>query len=266
MEVINHYFELFLMVILGLIAGSFITMASYRLALEDAKVMDLLTAPSSCTKCGHRLRFRNLFPIFSWIFQGGACAFCHVKISIRYPLIEVISAISFAAIYFILGQKMDLKLLIMLLIFVTLFIMIITDLENYFISDLTQVILFILGIFYHFFVTFKGDQSHYLSYYFFSAFTYLIFGIALHFLFKYITNKDGIGIDDIKFFAIAGFIIGIEKFAFFMFLSGIFGVIFGSFWQKIKKDSTFPFAPSLVFSLTVSMLINFDGLLNNLLI
>ncbi len=258
MEVIYHNIGLASMVLFGMIAGSFINMASYRLSVENKKVKDLLLSPSFCPKCNHKLSILNLVPIFSWVFQKGKCSFCKNKISIRYPIIEVISTLSFIAIYLALGSKMDAKLVITLLIFITLFIMIITDVENYFISDFNQIILFILAIFYHFLVTFNNSDTHQLFYYFYSAFGYLIFGIVLHHIFKYFTNCDGIGVDDIKFFAIAGFMVGFERFSLFMFLSGIFGIIFGIVWQKIKEDDTFPFAPALVASLIVSLLVNFD--------
>jgi prepilin signal peptidase PulO-like enzyme (type II secretory pathway) len=259
MEVIYYNIGLISMILLGMVSGSFITMASYRLSVEDRKKMDLLMSPSSCPKCNHQLGALNLVPIFSWIFQKGCCAFCRGKISARYPLIELISTLSFVAIYYALGENIDAKLVIALLIFVTLFIMIITDLEHYFISDVNQFILFILIAFYHFFITFKNiPESHGLTYYLISSFLYLLFGTALHFIFKYFTNQDGIGIDDIKFFAIAGFALGIGKFSLFMFLSGILGIIFGLVWQKIKEDDTFPFAPALVVSFIISLVINFD--------
>lgn len=256
MEDLNHNLNLVLIILLGMISGSFITMATYRLAIENRTIKDLLLSPSSCTKCNHPLRILNLIPIFSWLFQRGKCSFCHDKISSRYFFIELISTTSFVIIYFSLGQNLDLKLTLTLLAFIALFIMIITDLENYFISNLNQIILFIIAILYHIFIGFNPQNS--LYYYLFSAIFYLLFGILLNFIFKYFFEKDGIGIDDIKFFAIAGFIIGIEKFAFFMFLSGIIGIIFGFIWQKVKKDNMFPFAPALIISLIISTAVDFE--------
>jgi prepilin signal peptidase PulO-like enzyme (type II secretory pathway) len=260
MEVIGNNIEWFSMILFGMVAGSFVTMASYRLAVEDKPIKELIFMSSSCTRCNHKLGFLNLFPILSWIFQKGCCSFCNAKISIRYPIIELVCTISFVLIYFISGAVIDAKLVLLLLIFVTLFVMIITDLEHYFISDMNQIILFILIVLYHFMVTFSGEvQDHGLAYYFFSCAVYLVFGIALHYFFKILTNQEGIGVDDIKFFAIAGFAVGIDKFALFMFLSGIFGIIFGLAWTKIKKEETFPFAPSLVVALIVSLMVNFDN-------
>ncbi len=255
----NHNIDFILIILLGMIAGSFITMASYRLATQGRSVRDLLFAPSSCPKCNHRLSILNLIPIFSFLLQFGKCSFCKSEIPIRYFIIEIVSTISFVIIYFILGQNMNLKLTLTLLAFIALFIMVITDLENYFISDISQIILLLIAVLFHLFVGF--DNQHSIYYYYFSAIFYLFFILVIAYVFKFFFKKDGIGIDDIKFFAIAGFIIGFEKFAIFMLLSGIIGIIFGLIWKKMKKDDAFPFAPALIISLIICLAISSNYLL-----
>lgn len=256
MEIIYQNINLISIILLGMVAGSFITMATYRLAIEDRSIKDLMLAPSSCPKCNTKLKIKNFVPIFSWLFQKGKCSFCKKEISIRYFAIELICTLSFILIYFALEQNMDLKLALTLLAFMAVFAMIITDLENYFISDINQIILFIIASLFHVFVGF--DNQYTIYYYYFSAIFYLFFGILLAFLFKVFFKKDGIGVDDLKFFAVTGFIIGIEKFAIFMFLSGIIGIIFGVIWKKVKKDDTFPFAPALIISLVISTYAKLD--------
>lgn len=253
---LHHDIYLALIILLGMIAGSFINMATYRLAVEDKSAKDLLLKPSFCPKCNHQLGILNLIPIFSYLFQSGKCSFCREKIPARYLIIEIISTISFVIIYFYLGQNFDLKLALILLAFMALLTMIITDLEHYFISNLNQIILFLITLAYHIFI--DSDNQNSLIYYFLSAAFYLIFGLLLSSIFKYFFDKDGIGIDDIKFFSVAGFILGIHQFAIFMFLSGIIGIIFGLLWQKIKKDTMFPFAPALIFALIVCLIVDFD--------
>ena len=90
-----QFLEALLIVVLGLCMGSFVTMASYRFALEEEKIKDLLFKRSHCVKCKNELGVKNLIPVFSWMFQKGKGSFCQNKISIRYPLIEIFSAISF---------------------------------------------------------------------------------------------------------------------------------------------------------------------------
>jgi prepilin signal peptidase PulO-like enzyme (type II secretory pathway) len=250
----NELTILILIIFSGMAVGSFLTMASYRLSVTNKSIKKLLLEPSSCPKCQKNLKVLNLIPIFSWILQKGCCAFCKSKIPMRYPLIEIVNTFFFVIIYFYLGQEVDLKLVIYLSIFSCLFLMIITDLEHYFISDLNQIILFILAIFYHFNFTFTNINSEPISYYIVSAIIYLLAALTLSFGYKIFRRKDGIGIDDIKFFAIAGFFIGINDLALFMMLSGLIGILFGFIWQKIKDDNCFPFAPALITSLVICLL------------
>ena len=128
--------------------------------------------------------------------------------------------------------------------------MIVTDLEHYFIPDITQIILFILAIPYHLVV----ESKFRFLYYFTSGLLFLAFGLALHYGFLFIAKKHAIGVDDIKFLTVAGFLLGLHQFPIFMIFSGGLGVIFGLIWQKITKDETFPFAPALVISLMICLL------------
>ena len=76
--------EILLIIILGLVFGSFITMASYRLALEDNKVLDLAIKGSFCPKCNNILKIKNLIPLISFLLQKGRCSYCKEKIPIDY--------------------------------------------------------------------------------------------------------------------------------------------------------------------------------------
>jgi prepilin signal peptidase PulO-like enzyme (type II secretory pathway) len=84
---------------------------------------------------------------------------------------------------------------------------------------------------------------------------YVGFGLAVWMFFYFSAGIDGIGIDDFKFFLIAGFMLGVNNFLLFMFLSGIIGAIFGAIWQRIKNDETFPFAPAICLSAYICLLV-----------
>ena len=131
--------------------------------------------------------------------------------------------------------------------------MCITDLEHYFIPNQSQ---FILAIFVAILVLLKADNIAHLDIAsnIGGAFTLLAFAFLLLGFFYVTTKKQAIGVDDIKFFFIAGFMIGMEQLLLFTMLSGLAGVIFGLLWQKIKKEDTFPFAPAMCVALFVIML------------
>ena len=81
---------------------------------------------------------------------------------------------------------------------------------------------------------------------------------------------EAIGVDDIKFFAVAGLLLGMQNFVIFIFLLGIFGIIFGLIWKKIMQDLTFPFAPALCLACFLSFVLdekfNLSKMLNIILL
>jgi prepilin signal peptidase PulO-like enzyme (type II secretory pathway) len=239
-------------------------MASYRLAVEDEDPTKLIFNRSSCPSCNHVLKIKNLIPIFSWIFQKGKCSFCHEKISVRYPLIEFSMTAVFVIIYKASGEVMNIQLLFTLLMATCLMIMVITDLENYFIPDITQIGLAILVLIFH-----EINNDFRYAYYFISGGLFILFGMILDYGFLLITKKKAIGIDDIKFFGVAGLLLGVDQFSMFMIGSGAAGLVFGLIWQKITKEKIFPFAPALVISLMTCLLIqgkfNYPDLITSLI-
>lgn len=76
---------------MGCIFGSFLTLATYRIPINQ----DITHERSYCPKCNHKLSFLDLIPILSYIFLGGKCRYCKSKISIRYFLMEFLGGISF---------------------------------------------------------------------------------------------------------------------------------------------------------------------------
>lgn len=83
----------FLIFILGAIVGSFLNVVILRyntgLPILHTK------ARSKCFSCGKTLAWKELIPILSYVFQKGRCTNCKSKISIQYPLVEILSGIFF---------------------------------------------------------------------------------------------------------------------------------------------------------------------------
>ena len=86
-----------LIFIIGILFGSFYTLAIYRIP----KKQDITHTHSYCPKCQHKLGFWDLIPLFSYIFLGGKCRYCKEKIRPRYFIIELISGIFFLLIAYL---------------------------------------------------------------------------------------------------------------------------------------------------------------------
>lgn len=79
------YAMLYLLIfVFGLCIGSFCNVLIYRIPNK----IDFVRGRSFCPGCHHTLSPLDLVPIFSWLFLGGRCRYCHNKISYRYPLVE----------------------------------------------------------------------------------------------------------------------------------------------------------------------------------
>lgn len=87
--------------IIGVVLGSFFTLATYRIPLKQ----DILYTRSYCPKCNNKLKFLDLIPILSYIFLGGKCRYCKEKISPRYIIIEFFSGLFY--LLFVVSLKID---------------------------------------------------------------------------------------------------------------------------------------------------------------
>lgn len=85
----------FLVFITGLIIGSFLNVCIYRIPRQESIVFP----PSHCTECGQALGFFDLIPVASYIYLRGHCRSCGNRISPRYPLVELLTAVVFLLLY-----------------------------------------------------------------------------------------------------------------------------------------------------------------------
>ena len=90
----------------GLLIGSFLNVVAYRLPRGES----LVKPRSRCTSCGEEVRPYDNVPVLSWIFLRGRCRHCGEGISARYPVVELITALVFAAVVLVRGADWGLVL------------------------------------------------------------------------------------------------------------------------------------------------------------
>jgi len=71
----------------------------YRVPLKKS----IVSPPSACAHCGHAIRWYDNIPLVSWLVLRGKCRDCGSRISIRYPLVELGSALFFVVVALIYG-------------------------------------------------------------------------------------------------------------------------------------------------------------------
>jgi leader peptidase (prepilin peptidase)/N-methyltransferase len=84
--------------VLGACIGSFLNVVIYRVPNE----LSLLPS-SKCPTCEKPIRFYHNVPILGWLFLRGKCADCSGRISVRYPAIELLTALVFCLVYWQVG-------------------------------------------------------------------------------------------------------------------------------------------------------------------
>ncbi|MBT4990052.1 MAG: prepilin peptidase [Rickettsiales bacterium] len=219
--------------IIGTIFGSFASLLSYRIPIGK----DIFISRSSCTKCNNKLGFWQLFPLISYLWQKGKCKFCNEKISLRYPIIEFLCGMIFMFTYMKFGYS-HANILIFLTFF-TLLVASLIDIKTYEVPLKLQIILLVFAI------SFGLVNNYSISQILLHPLYIYVAGISLKYAFYFIRGKDGLGLADINLAFIVTIFIGIENFAYFMFLSGVIGVISGLIWQRLYKQNLFPFFPAL---------------------
>lgn len=80
--------------VFGLVIGSFLNVVIYRVPRGES----IVKPGSHCPNCGEAVRFRHNIPVLGWLMLRGRCADCAEPISIRYPLVELATAVLFVAI------------------------------------------------------------------------------------------------------------------------------------------------------------------------
>ena len=85
--------------LLGLVVGSFLNVCIYRLPRRES-----INWPGShCTSCNRPLSWYENVPIISWLVLRGRCRTCGERVSVMYPLVELITGVLFVAGYWIYG-------------------------------------------------------------------------------------------------------------------------------------------------------------------
>ncbi|RXI98413.1 prepilin peptidase [Anaerobacillus alkaliphilus] len=226
MEIILHIY-LFL---LGLILGSFYNVVGLRIP----KGQSILKPPSHCPSCNERLRFIDLFPVFSYLAFRGKCRHCKTRISPIYPVFELTTGILFAISPIFVGWSFE--LLIALLLISLLIIIFVSDLHYMIIPD--RVLLFFLPLF--ILGRVLGPMDPWWSP-IAGAFVgfFLLYAIA-------VVSKGGMGGGDIKLFGVLGIALGLQAtlltLFFAAFLGSIVGLV-GILLKKVKRGKPIPFGP-----------------------
>ncbi|WP_196001532.1 A24 family peptidase [Clostridium sp. 1001271B_151109_B4] len=226
--------EIFLVIIFGLVIGSFLNVCICRIANEES----IAFPPSHCTNCGYELRVKDLIPVLSYVLLGGICRGCKEKISIQYPIVEILNSILYVAIYLKFGFTLNLFkfcLLASLLIVIG-----IIDLQTKNVYNSTIVFGVVSGLI---FLGLEWLETRVIPW---NYITGAFIGFLVIYLIVILTH--GMGEGDIDIALICGLFLGIKGVLVTLFISVVLGglVATGILVLKLKdKKAEIAFGPYL---------------------
>ena len=236
MEYIILYIMIFL---IGISIGSFLNVCIYRIPKKE----DIVFERSHCMSCGNVLKWYELIPLFSFLVQGGKCRNCKTKLSVQYPLIELLNGLIYVWIFMAKGFQPE-SILFCICASVLIVISVI-DWRTYEIPFGCNIIIGILGI-----VRVFLNLAHWYDY------VIGFFAVSGLFLIIYwITKGRGIGGGDIKLMAAAGLLLGWQNILLSLMIGSIAGSVIHLALMKIQgKDRVLAFGPYLAFGIFTAML------------
>lgn len=248
--------------IFGSMVGSFLNVCIHRMPLGESVVWPR----SHCPKCKKRIPAYDNIPFLSYVLLRGRCRFCKQKISLRYLIVESLTAVMFVVLYTRFRLSYD---FIFYALFVCgLIIAAFVDIQHRIIPDEISVGGIIVGFI---LTSIKGFNLRPMAYDprpMFNSFLGIIIGGTIiyltGFLFDLVYFKilkkppiqgetESMGGGDIKLLAAIGAFLGWQRALVTFFLAPFFGVIIGVINLVVKKDHTLPYGPFLSLAALLSL-------------
>ncbi|MDP5240732.1 A24 family peptidase [Uliginosibacterium sp. 31-16] len=245
--------------LLGLCVGSFLNVVIHRMpkmlerqwqtdaaefrgeTAPDTPKLTLATPRSRCPHCGHLITALENIPLLSYLVLRGRCSHCKAPIGIRYPVIEVLTALLSAAVAWKFGPT--LQTAAGLLLIWSLLALTFIDLDTFLLPDDITLPLLWLGLLLNLnqiFVPLEaaviGAMAGYLSLW------------SVYWLFKLVTGKEGMGYGDFKLLAALGAFLGWQALPGIILLSSVVGACVGislMIFAKHGRETPIPFGPYL---------------------
>jgi len=235
-----------LIVFFGLAWGSFLNVLIYRIPLK----MSLLKPPSSCPRCKEKIKIYDNIPILSFLILGGKCRNCKEKIPFSYPLVELLTPLSFLILYS--QHSLSLFFFASCLFTSALIVLGFIDFYHQILPDVITLPGLAMALIYSFF---RDDLNLWQALIGAAAgagFLLLVYGA--YFLLR---KKEGLGMGDVTMMLMIGAYLGWLQAFFTLILASFTGALVGVFFIFYKKKDlqySLPFGTFLAPAAFLSLL------------
>jgi len=249
--------------IFGLIFGSFLNVIIYRLKTPPGRGLSasLWKDRSHCPQCQIQLQWRDLFPLFSFIFLRGRCRYCHKKISWQYPIVELLSGLIWILIPLDKGELWGvLNFSYYIFIFSAFLVIAVYDFKWKIIPDRVVYPAIAIALIYNIFLPDKGELWGVLL----TATAAFLFFFSIYFF----SGGKAMGMGDAKLAILIGLflspVVALTAFTWAFVIGAIFGIILIALGKKTLK-SQIAFGPFMAIGAAIAFFFS-DIIINSFLI
>lgn len=250
--------EIVFALIFGLLVGSFLNVVIYRIPVmmenewtQFAKEhlglikendpppakFNLMTPPSRCGNCGSPVRPWQNIPIISWLMLRGKCAGCKTPISIRYPLVELLTGVLFALVAYQYGWS---PITVWGCLFTAIVISLtFIDADTQYLPDQLTLPLVWLGLLFNWHTQFISLEQALLG----AVVGYMSLW-TLSNAYKLVRGIDGMGGGDFKLLAAVGAWTGLKSLALIVLVAAVVGIV-AALIKRVAKQQPMAFGPCL---------------------
>jgi len=248
--------------ILGTCVGSFLNVCIYRMPRQES----ILWPRSRCPHCQKKIPGYDNIPFLSYLLLGGRCRFCKARISLRYPLVELLTAAMLLSFFNRFGLTYD--FFVYSLFGCGLVVATFVDFAERIIPDEISIGGIILGFILSSIRGVSTGPLHFDPRPMFDSFMGIIVGAGIIYIISFffdlvyfrLLKKPAIqgetasmGAGDIKFLAMIGAFLGWPKAIFVFFTAPLLGLIFGLLNFIFRKDRLVPYGPFLALAALIAL-------------
>jgi len=209
-------FALTFAALFGAVIGSFLNVCIHRLPRDTS----IVWPASACPTCGRALSWFENIPILSYACLRGRCRTCRAPISMRYPIVEALTAAMFALAWWHYGPG---PLLVSRLVFgCALIVLFAIDLEFHLLPNVITLTGIVIG----FLLSFTTDQPGWRS-----SLIGIVAGGGVLFLiaegYYRVRHEEGLGMGDVKMLAMMGAFLGWPLAILSLMIASVAGTIVG---------------------------------------
>src|SRR5262245_34733233 len=216
--------------VFGLMVGSFLNVCIGRIPAGES----IVSPGSRCPSCRKPIAWYDNVPVLSYLLLGGRCRSCKTRISVRYPIVEIVTAVAFVLQGLALGDALpdQVPLLAARLLFTALLITLFgTDLDTMRLPDVLTIPGIVAGLLLSIWLP-PGLVSSVIGAALGAAIPY-----AIRWIWFRMKGVDAMGLGDVKMLAMIGAFLGWQQVLVVLFLASLAGAVIGVALSALKGRS-----------------------------